>query len=309
MMLLKLNFFIILFNIILITFGSFAIENKVVFKVNNEIITSVDILQEVNYLSFLNEDIKKLDDYELYEISKNSIIKNIIREVELKKYYKNLKLNEKFIERFMLDYFKRFKINSLHDLNLLLKKNSLDLNDIKKRITVQIMWNELIFKKFSKQVKIDKKLIESEISTKKIQKEFLLSEIVFNIKDKNELDSKFKLIKNEIIKSDFSKAAIIYSVSETSVNGGKIGWIKESSLSDKIKAELKNVKIGEITRPLSIPGAFIILKIEDKREIQFKLDLKTEMEKIIKRKTNEQLNQYSNIYFKKIKRSINIDEL
>tara|TARA_E500000178_G_scaffold305101_1_gene316331 strand:- start:1527 stop:2408 length:882 start_codon:yes stop_codon:yes gene_type:complete len=293
----------------LITFGSFAIENKVVFKVNNEIITSVDILQEVNYLSFLNEDIKKLDDYELYEISKNSIIKNIIREVELKKYYKNLKLNEKFIERFMLDYFKRFKINSLHDLNLLLKKNSLDLNDIKKRITVQIMWNELIFKKFSKQVKIDKKLIESEISTKKIQKEFLLSEIVFNIKDKNELDSKFKLIKNEIIKSDFSKAAIIYSVSETSVNGGKIGWIKESSLSDKIKAELKNVKIGEITRPLSIPGAFIILKIEDKREIQFKLDLKTEMEKIIKRKTNEQLNQYSNIYFKKIKRSINIDEL
>lgn len=309
MMVLKLNFFIILFNIILITFGSFAIENKVVFKVNNEIITSVDILQEVNYLSFLNEDIKKLDDYELYEISKNSIIKNIIREVELKKYYKNLKLNEKFIERFMMDYFKRFKINSLHDLNLLLKKNSLDLNDIKKRITVQIMWNELIFKKFSKQVKIDKKLIESEISTKKIQKEFLLSEIVFNIKDKNELDSKFKLIKNEIIKSDFSKAAIIYSVSETSVNGGKIGWIKESSLSDKIKAELKNVKIGEITRPLSIPGAFIILKIEDKREIQFKLDLKTEMEKIIKRKTNEQLNQYSNIYFKKIKRSINIDEL
>lgn len=309
MMVLKLNFFIILFNIILITFGSFAIENKVVFKVNNEIITSVDILQEVNYLSFLNGDIKKLDDYELYEISKNSIIKNIIREVELKKYYKNLKLNEKFIERFMLDYFKRFKINSLHDLNLLLKKNSLDLNDIKKRITVQIMWNELIFKKFSKQVKIDKKLIESEISTKKIQKEFLLSEIVFNIKDKNELDSKFKLIKNEIIKSDFSKAAIIYSVSETSVNGGKIGWIKESSLSDKIKAELKNVKIGEITRPLSIPGAFIILKIEDKREIQFKLDLKTEMEKIIKRKTNEQLNQYSNIYFKKIKRSINIDEL
>ncbi len=309
MMVLKLNFFIILFNIILITFGSFAIENKVVFKVNNEIITSVDILQEVNYLSFLNGDIKKLDDYELYEISKNSIIKNIIREVELKKYYKNLKLNEKFIERFMMDYFKRFKINSLHDLNLLLKKNSLDLNDIKKRITVQIMWNELIFKKFSKQVKIDKKLIESEISTKKIQKEFLLSEIVFNIKDKNELDSKFKLIKNEIIKSDFSKAAIIYSVSETSVNGGKIGWIKESSLSDKIKAELKNVKIGEITRPLSIPGAFIILKIEDKREIQFKLDLKTEMEKIIKRKTNEQLNQYSNIYFKKIKRSINIDEL
>jgi len=309
MVMLKLNFFIILFNVILITFGSFAIENRVIFKVNNEIITSVDILQEVNYLSLLNEDIKKLDEYEVYEISKNSIIKNKVREVELKKYYKNLKLNEKFIEKFMLDYFKRLNINSLQDLKLFLKKNSLDLNDIKKRITVQIMWNELIFKKFSKQVKIDKKLIESEISTKKIQKEFLLSEIVFNIKDKNELKSKFKLIKNEIIKSDFAKAAIIYSVSETSVNGGKVGWIKESSLSDKIRAELQNTKMGEITRPLNIPGAFIILKVEDKREIQLKLDLNTEIEKIIKRKTNEQLNQYSNIYFKKIKKGMNINEL
>ena len=309
MVTLKLNFFIILFNAILITFGSLAIENKVIFKVNNEIITSVDILQEVNYLSLLNEDIKKLDEYEVYEISKKSIIKNKIREVELKKYYKNLKLNEKFIEKFMLDYFKRLNINSLQDLKLFLKKNSLDLNDIKKRITVQIMWNELIFKKFSKQVKIDKKLIESEISTKKIQKEFLLSEIVFNIKDKNELKSKFKLIKNEIIKSDFAKAAIIYSVSETSVNGGKVGWIKESSLSDKIRAELQNTKMGEITRPLNIPGAFIILKVEDKREIQLKLDLNTEIEKIIKRKTNEQLNQYSNIYFKKIKKGMNINEL
>lgn len=309
MVMLKLNFFIILFNVILITFGSFAIENRVIFKVNNEIITSVDILQEVNYLSLLNEDIKKLDEYEVYEISKKSIIKNKIREVELKKYYKNLKLNEKFIEKFMLDYFKRLNINSLQDLKLFLKKNSLDLNDIKKRITVQIMWNELIFKKFSKQVKIDKKLIESEISTKKIQKEFLLSEIVFNIKDKNELKSKFKLIKNEILKSDFAKAAIIYSVSETSVNGGKVGWIKESSLSDKIRAELQNTKMGEITRPLNIPGAFIILKVEDKREIQLKLDLNTEIEKIIKRKTNEQLNQYSNIYFKKIKKGMNINEL
>ncbi len=308
-MMLKLKFFIIMYYVFLITFESFAIENKVMFKVNNEIVTSVDILQEINYLNMINEDVKRLDKNEVYEISKNSIIKNKIREVELKKYYKNLQLDEKFIEKFMLDYFKRLNLNSLQDLNLFLKKNGINLNDIKKRITVQIMWNELIFKKFSKQVKINKKLIEDEISTKKLQKEFLISEIVFNIKDKNELDTKFKLIKNEIAKSDFSKAAIIYSVSETSINGGKIGWIKESSLSNKIKAELKNTKIGEITRPLNIPGAFIILKVEDKREIQLKLDLNREIEKIIKIKTNEQLDQFSNIYFNKIKKDMKIDEL
>ena len=158
-------------------------------------------------------------------------------------------------------------------------------------------------------MKIDKELIKKKISSKKVQKEFLISEIVFNVNDKNELDIKYNLIKNEIKKNNFAKASIIYSISESSINGGKIGWVKENSLSAQIKNELGKTKIGEITKPISIPGAFIVLSLEDKRETESKFDIDKEVKEIIKKKTNEQLNQYSNIYLNKIKKSLTINEL
>ena len=171
------------------------------------------------------------------------------------------------------------------------------------------MWNQIIFKKYSNEIKINKELIKKNISKKKFQDEILISEIVFNVNKKKELEQKYTLIQNEIKKSNFSTAAIIHSVSESSINGGKIGWIKINSLSKQIKNEVKNIKKGGITKPIKIPGGFIVLKIEDKRKTEIKLDINKEIEKIIKKKTNEQLNQFSNIYFNKIKKDIKIDEL
>ena len=171
------------------------------------------------------------------------------------------------------------------------------------------MWNEIITKKYSQNIKIDKELIREEISKKRTQDEFLISEIVFNVDNKNELNKKFDNIKDEIEQNSFSKAAIVHSISSSAINGGEIGWIKESSLSNKIKNEIKNIQVGEITKPIKIPGGFIILKIENMRKIQLQLDDNEETEKIVKRKTNEQLNQFSNIYFNKIKKNVRIDEL
>tara|TARA_B100000989_G_scaffold289390_1_gene261169 strand:- start:397 stop:912 length:516 start_codon:yes stop_codon:yes gene_type:complete len=171
------------------------------------------------------------------------------------------------------------------------------------------MWNEIVTKKYSQNIKIDKKLIKEEISKKRIQDEFLISEIVFNVNNKNELNKKFKNIKDEIEENSFSKAAIVHSISSSSINGGEVGWIKESSLSNKIKNEIKNIQVGEITKPIKIPGGFIILKIEKMRKIRLELDDNEEAEKIVRKKTTEQLNQFSNIYFNKIKKNVRIDEL
>ena len=120
---------------------------------------------------------------------------------------------------------------------------------------------------------------------------------------------KFEKIKIDIEENNFSKAAIIHSISETSINGGKIGWVTENSLSLKIKDAFNKLKIGDITKPIRIPGAFIILKIEDKRNIELELDFNKEFNRIVKRKTNEQLNQFSNIYFNKIKKDVKVNEL
>ena len=297
---------------ILLTFLStylFAGENKILFKVNNKIVTTYDIYEETKYLSFLNKELKNFDKRKIYEISKNSIIKDIIKENELEKFYKEIKLDEVFLEKFLIDYFKKFNLKTIEDLKKKLSKSDLKFEYVVKKITIQLLWNELIFNKFSKKVKINKNLIKDELSKKKIQNEFLISEIVFNVNKKNELDTKYKVIQNEIKNKNFSSAAIIHSTSETSVNGGSIGWIKENSLSTNIRNALRNINVGEITNPIKIPGGFIILKIEDKREKILDLNTNKEIEIIVKNKTNEQLKQFSNIYLNKIKKDQSISEL
>ena len=305
----KKNLSIILYFLALFPSQIFALENKILFKINNETITTIDISNEINYLTLLNKEFKNFKQNEIFEIAKDSVIREKIKEIELKKFFKKIELDEKFIERFAIDYFSKFNINSYQDLEKLLIANKLKIEDIKEKITIQLMWNEIITKKYSQNIKINKKLIREEISKKRTQDEFLISEIVFNVNNKNELNKKFDNIKDEIEQNGFSKAAIVHSISSSSINGGEIGWIKESSLSNKIKNEIKNIQVGEITKPFKIPGGFIILKIENIRKIQLQLDDNEEAEKIVKRKTNEQLNQFSNIYFNKIKKNVRIDEL
>ena len=307
---LNFNYKIFIFLYILISLPTqiLSYENKILFKINNYIITTVDISNEIQYLKILNKDFKNFEKDKINEIAKNSVIRDVIKESELKKYFKKLELDEVFIEKFALEYFSKLKFNSFEELKIFLLKNNLKFEYIKKKITVQLMWNELILKRFSKNVKIDKNKIEEKISEQKLQQEFLISEIVFNIKNKNELESKFNEIKKEVETNGFSRAALIYSVSDTSTTGGKVGWIKENLLSNEIKNAVKIINIGEITKPIIIPGAFIILFKEDIRETLVELDIDKEIERIIKRKTNEQLNQFSNIYYNKIKKNINIYE-
>ena len=289
--------------------NGFTIENKILFKVNNEIITSVDVLNEIKYLNLLNKNLKNFDNNKIYEVATNSIIKNKVKENELRKFFKKFDVDKKYLNEITIKYFDKFDIYSIEELQNLLQKNNLSLEEIQKKITIQILWNNLIFQKFSKNVKIDKKLIKKEISKKEIQEEFLISEIVFNIKENETLEKKLIIIKNEIIKNNFSNAAILYSISDTAINGGKVGWVSLNSLSKKIREQLNNLKVGEITNPIQIPGGFIILKIENKKENIVKINIEKEFEKIIKIKTNEQLNQFSNIYYNKVEKDIKIHEL
>ena len=137
----------------------------------------------------------------------------------------------------------------------------------------------------------------------------MLAEILFNVNEGENLNDKFNLISNSIIKINFSQTALAYSTSNTANKGGKLGWVAESVLSEKIFNELKNLKIEEHTKPILVPGGFLILKLLDLREISKDFDLDKEVKKIVRDKTNQQLNRFSNIYFNKVKKNITINEL
>ena len=301
---------ILIFFYSLIFFSNaIAIENKILFKVNNEIITSIDILTELKYLGTINNDLNKMPKKQAFEIAKKSLIREKIKEIELKKIFKEIIIEDKFLNNLLVNHFESVEIKSIYDFEKYFLLLDISPNLIKKKISIEVLWNQFIFDKFNQNVKINKEIIKNELLTKDKQKEYLLSEIFFTINENEILDKKTNLLEKEINDKGFSQTALIYSVSNTANKGGKLGWVKETIMSPKIKKIIKQIKINNYTKPIVLPGGFLILKIEDIRETDNDFDLNSEIDKIVRKKTNEQLNQFSNIYFNKVKKNITINEL
>jgi len=302
------NFFFTIIYTLIFFVNVNALENKILFKINNEIITSLDILSELRYLASVNEQFQNTEKKQAYEIAKRSLIREKIKEIELKKVVKKIRIEDELLENLLINYFKK-KFNSISDFEDYFISIKIDPNVIKKKITIEVLWNQLIFKKYNKKIKIDRENIIDEIKKTNKQKQYLLSEILFNVNENEKLKDKFDLIKDKIEKANFSEAALTYSVSDTSSIGGELGWINETALSKIIKNKIQKIAIGNYSNPIVIPGGFLILKIVDVREIENNFDQNVEIEKIIREKTNKQLNQFSNIYFNKIQKDISINEL
>lgn len=300
------------FSIFLINFVN-AIENKILFKVDDKIITSIDILYEIEYLSLINKDLKNFKKSRIYDISKNSLIREKIKEIEIEKRFKELKVEDKYIDQLIKNFYTKQGHSSVEKFEEYIAKKNIKLAKIKKKITAEMLWNQLIFAKFGKNIKIDKELIKKEVlndnNENNIQTEYELSEIVFNIEKKENLNQKFNLIKETIEANGFDNAALSHSNSQTSNNGGYLGWIKKNSLSKKIKDVIQDTNINKFTDPIVVPGGFMILKVNNLREKEKILDIEKEIQLIAIEKRNEQLNQYSNIYFNSIKKNIEINEL
>ena len=283
-------------------------ENKIILKINNEIITTIDIYTEIRYLSEINKDFSNLDYESKINVAKKSLVREKIKNIELRRLLDEIKIEKKILDNLSISYFKRLGINSVEDFNNFFKINKINPDLVRKKITSEVLWNQLIFNKYKDKIKINKEEIKKKIKNRK-QKEYNLREILFELEDKEKLKDKYELIKSYINSKSFSEAVLKFSISKTINNKGKIGWVKETVLNKKIIKNLNEISIGQISKPIVLPGGYLILKIDDIKEINIEYDIENEMNLIVKKKTNEQLNQYSNIYFNKIKKNIKINEL
>ena len=308
-MLKKLILIYYISNFLIYSSNSLSIENKILVKIENQIITSLDVNNEFKYLITLNPTLKNSKKEDIIKLSKKSIINEKIKNIEVKKNFKNPKLPEEFFDRILQNVYSKLGIENKNDFKKYLALNDIDFENVKKKLEIEALWNELILIKFSSKVKINEKNLRKRINeNKKFLKSYLLSEIFFEVSNLKNLNSKFSEISNTIDNEGFDFAALKYSVSETSNFGGKLDWVNESSLNKKIKDEIKDLKINDFTKPINVSGGFLILKINDIKSIQIKVNAEDELKKLISFEKNNQLNQYSKIYFNKIKKNLQIYE-
>jgi len=304
----KLRVLLIIFSILFLNIKiSIALENKILFKVDNEIITTIDIFEEIRFLKSFNPEINDLNEKDLFEISKNSILRDKVKKIEIMNFVKELKVDDKFLLRFIKNKYSKIGINSLEKFEDYLINNNLNKNNITEKFYIEIIWNDLIFQKFKNKVVIDKEKIKNEIlenPRKKRQKELLLSEITFSPNNKKNFQIKYEKILQDIESLGFKKTALIHSNSNTATNGGLIGWIKEDNLNKNIKGIISKLSIGQFSKPIRTSSGFIIIKIEDEKEYETNFNLNKRVDEAILFKTNNQLDQFSGMYFNKIKKDL-----
>ena len=289
-------------------------ENFIVLKVNNNIITKIDVENEYNYLIALNTNLEKLDKEKLYKLSKDSIIREKIKKDEIEKYLDINDFDNENFESIFKNFYNNLGLNNEKEFKKYLSNYNLNFDDVKQKIFIEISWNNLIYNKFIDQIQINENLIKKQIEAKKNQKKsitkYLLSEILFEVNDNENYEDKTNEILKNIKDIGFEATANIYSIADSSKLGGKLGWIDGDQVSKNIIRDLEILNQGDLTKPISVPGGFLILKLNDKKKNKVKnnFDVKIETEKVMQYQTNKQLDKFSKVYFSRIKKNSFISE-
>ena len=310
----KKNLFYVLFlSIIFVQNTNASNEIKILFKIENQIITNQDLIEESNYLISLNKQLSNVKKKELSEIAKESLIREKIKLIEIEKNFKIKDFeNNDLIEKIILDFYKKLGLKNKKEFEEYLLQFNISISSVIERIKIEVMWNQLIAEKFNTQININedelkKKILDQKLNIKNTI-EYDLSEIVIQANNQNELDSILKEIEISIKTIGFNSTANKFSISSSSKFGGKIGKIKENQLSQIIRDELKNLTIGQITKPIKLSNGFLILSINEKKLIETEINEEELLKEMINFERNNQFERYSQIYYNKIKINTQVNE-
>jgi peptidyl-prolyl cis-trans isomerase SurA len=286
-----------------------SIETKIIHKIQDEIITNIDIKYEFKYLLALNSSLKELDKEKILNIANESIVREKIKKIEVAKNFKEIKLDEVYSDLLLKNIYSRLNLKTINEFEIYLRNYNLTINNIRTKIAIDALWNELIIRNYSSKININEAKIKKEIlkNSKILSKDYQLSEIIFEVTNKKEVEKKYNEVVKSINEIGFGNSAAMYSFSESAKIGGDIGWINENSLNNNIRKNISNLKVGEFTKPIILSNGILILKLINTKNSETTIDIKNELKKAINYERNRQLNQYSKIYYNKIKKNLDFN--
>ena len=290
-------------------------EIKILYKINDSIITNQDIFEEINYLVSLNKNLTQLNNKQLSSNAEKSLIREIIKKDEINKFYEinyDEEIKTEKTESIIKNFRETIGFKSSQEFEDYLKVKNININDLKKKFIIEQFWNQLIFDKYRNFVKIDSNrinsVLEKLIKSNSEILSFNLSEIIFLGKSREETENKSQEIIASIQTIGFKDSAVIHSVSESSKLGGEIGWVSQNQIPKKIFLAIKDLEIGEFSKPIITAGGILFLKVNNKKKINAQVDKEKEMERLISFERNRILNEYSMIYYKEIENKAYVEK-
>ena len=309
----KILYSLIFFILININYAYSLDKIVIKFKIENEIITNKDIENEKNYLISLNNDLLNISKKDLNKLATQSMVREKIKKIEILKYIE-LDNNSEIVNNIIKDFYLSLGMKNNEEFKKYLGKYGININIVKEKLNIEANWNQLIFEKFKKQITVDvdkiKNKLQKDIKNQKYANlEYELSEIFFQVKSNESIKSRLEIILKSINEKGFKNTSNLFSISENAKVGGRIGWVNETQLSNQVLEEIKKINVGEVTKPIQIANGFLLLKINNKRKKNISINFEDELNKLINVEKNKQYNQFSIIYFNKIKQNTAIDEI
>lgn len=296
----KLFLSLFIFTIInLFTTLCFADKNKIIVKIDNEIVTSYDLKNKIKTLLVLAN--QNLSQKNINEVKQQALVQLINSKLKLKEITKySIEANENTIR----DQLMNISSNNLPALKNTFLQNNVNYDLFKNEIKIEMGWQKLIYFLYNKKINDEelKSQIESFEKSNLNREDFRIAEIEILIENQSQIKKKIKLIKDQIERNGFDNTAVKYSISNSSTSKGDLGWLDSKVISKKIYSILKNLKIGEVSEPIIGPQNIVFLKLMDKKISKIDKNKSNEYkERLLTQKKNELYNLYSTSHLSKIR--------
>tara|TARA_Y100000590_G_C15635754_1_gene982927 strand:- start:161 stop:1099 length:939 start_codon:yes stop_codon:yes gene_type:complete len=303
----KIIFFILL-SLIFIEKANAGISDSLFMTIGNKPVTKSDVVDEIKIILILNNESYSDEKREiLHQLAVKQIIKRNIKKIEIEK-KDFLKISQKNFEKELIQLANKLNMD-LDTLKSIFESNGIDFKLVEDQIMTELFWNALIFEIYKSRLKVDSEEIEERlksINNENQTEEYLISEILIKLENKENFKSEVEKLKNRIEIEGFEAVAKNLSISESSENGGDLGWLNENVISDKIKTSISNTSMGSLSEPILIDGTILIFKIRNKRKIDNKLSLEEAKEEMVKSEKLKILNMHSLSHYDKLRRMITV---
>ncbi len=284
-----------------------AIQNKILIKIENEIISSYELKNKINTLIVLsNKEVNQSNIDKIKNVAVNQLINLKMKKIELAKY--NLEIDRNNIN----SYLNKISSGNIQEFKNKFKVNNLDYNFYLDEVKTQLTWQKLIFSLYKDKVVIEEKVInddlEKSLKLNSTIKEYNLSEMDILLDNNTDLNKKLSELNFQIQNYGFEETAKQLSESYSASDGGRLGWLSEKSLSKKILNTVNKLKINEISDPIISGNSLMLIKLNNVRVKQVE-NLNTEKlrKNIIEQRKNELFSLYSNSHLSKIKNNLLVE--
>ena len=303
----KFHFSFFIF-VLYILHSNAAITDRLFATVGNKPITVSDIENEVKAILILtNTKFTEDSRQRLQSAAILSVISRNIKKIELEK-YELLQFNKIELESEIKNLASRSNL-TVDLLKDAFENNDLDFSLVIDRVKTEILWNGLIFSLYNDRLSINNIEIEEQlklIQKKKEFNEFLISEIILKPIPSDQIDVKIEEFRKKIELEGFEKVALDLSISESSINGGDLGWINENSISDDFKSKIINTKVGNIAEPIFLPQGILFFKIRDKRKKSIDVDLEKVKTQLVNAEKDKILKMHSLSHYENVRRTLSV---